>query len=148
MADIRHRVGINAPINQVFDRLGTTEGLATWWTSDVTGEATEGGELDFRFGRPDPWVIMKVTDHVAPTLVRWRCILGPDEWLDTTITFELRENGDETTLVFTHGEWREPVEFLHHCSTKWGYFLLGLKDGFEGGKSMPWPDDAPMSTWG
>jgi hypothetical protein len=35
-------------------------------------------------------------------------------------------------LLFTHAEWREPDEFIHHCSTKWAYFLLGLKAWLEG----------------
>ena len=38
-------------------------------------------------------------------------------------------------LLFTNADWREPVEFMHHCSTKWGYHLLGLK----GGKGHPIP---------
>ena len=37
---------------------------------------------------------------------------------------------------------------MGHCSTKWAYFLLGLKAGLEGGKATPWPDDMPISSWG
>ena len=79
---------------------------------------------------------------------RWRCVEGPDEWKGTTITFELKTSGDETTVLFTHAGWSEPVEFMQHCSTKWGYFLLGLKSGFEDGKATPWPNDLPVSSWG
>ena len=54
----------------------------------------------------------------------------------------------ETVLLFTHADWREPVEFMHHCSTKWAYFLLGLKAGFEGGSATPYPGDMAISRWG
>jgi hypothetical protein len=35
---------------------------------------------------------------------------------------------------------------MHHCSTKWGYHLLGLKAGLEGGKATPFPDDLHLSA--
>lgn len=83
-----------------------------------------------------------------PARVQWSCVDGPEEWKGTTLTFECKPSGDETALLFTQAGWAEPVEFMHHCSTKWGYFLLGLKEGFEGGKATPWPDDEPISSWG
>ena len=33
-------------------------------------------------------------------------------------------------------------------STKWAYFLLGLKAGLEGGSATPYPGDMAISTWG
>lgn len=148
MPDIRHHVGINAPLTEVYDALATREGLATWWTTTVDGESRPGEDLTFHFGRPEPAAVMRVVELVPDELVRWRCVVGPDEWLDTTLTFALKPNGAETFLVFTHGDWREPVDFMAHCSTKWAYFLLGLKAGLEGGKATPWPTDMPISSWG
>ena len=49
-------------------------------------------------------------------------------------------------LLFTNADWREPVEFMHHCSTKWGYLLVGLKAGLEGGEATPFPDDIALSA--
>jgi hypothetical protein len=37
--------------------------------------------------------------------------------------------------------WKEPVEFMHHCSTKWGVFLLSLKSLLETGKGAAWPHE-------
>lgn len=45
MPDIRHRVGIKAPINQVYDAVATREGVAGWWTRDVDGESRPGKTL-------------------------------------------------------------------------------------------------------
>ena len=146
MADIRHRVGMNAPIDHVYEAVATREGLTRWWTRDVEGESEVGGRLAFSFGGPGPAAVMEVTDLSPPSSVRWRCVEGPAEWLDTTVTFELKRHDDETVVLFTHGGWRDPVEFMHDCSTRWGYFLLGLRAGFQGGKSTPWPDDEPASN--
>ena len=42
---------------------------------------------------------MKVVELVPDKLVRWQCVVGPDEWIDTLLTFELKPNGAETFLV-------------------------------------------------
>jgi len=146
MADIRHRVGINAPQLRVGEMVGTRDGLRGWWTRDVEGEAKVGGRLSFYFGRPEPSAVMEVTE-LTPDRVAWRCVEGPSEWMDTTVTFDVRSAGDETVVLFTHAGWREPVDFMHHCSTKWGVLLVGLKHGLEGGKATPYPEDPVISSW-
>jgi uncharacterized protein YndB with AHSA1/START domain len=148
MADIRHRVGIAAPPERVYQALATREGLSGWWTRDVRGDAEPGGKLEFYFGRPEPSAVMEVTSLVPVRRVTWRCVGGPGEWVGTTVTFELKPSGGETAVLFTHGDWRDPVEFMHHCSTKWGYFMLELKAGLEGGTATPYPDDLKISSWG
>ena len=148
MADIRHRVGIAAPPEEVYDKLVTIEGLASWWTCDVSGDASVGGTLVFTFGSPDRMVAMEVVDMVPARRVVWRGVGGPDEWIDTLFTFDLDAGTDETVLLFTNAGWSEPVEFMHHCTTKWAYFILGLKASLEGGKATPAPDDMFISSWG
>ena len=59
---------------------------------------------------------------------------------ETTLSFELATSGDETEVLFTHAGWSEPAAFMHHCSTKWGYFLIGLKMWLEGGVSVGVPE--------
>ena len=148
MADIRHRVGITAPIAGVIEALTTTEGIAGWWTRTVDGDAAEGGRLRFFFGQPEPSAEMDVTIADPAGHVRWQVVAGPDEWVGTYVDFACQQSGDETVVLFTHGDWRDEAEFMHHCSTKWGQFLVGMKAGFEGGKSIAFPDDPPISSWG
>ena len=148
MQDIRHRVGIAAPQSRVYQALATTDGIASWWTTDVRGESSMGGKLEFWFGRPTPGAVMEVLELTPDDRVVWRCVEGPDEWVRTTLTFDVRTADDETVLVFTHADWREPVEFMHHCSTKWAYFMLGLKSLLEGGEAKPYPQDLKISSWG
>jgi len=146
MEKIRHRVGVRAERADVLAKLTTLDGLASWWTRDVTGDATAGGKLDFCFGRPDRCAVMEVAES-SDTEVVWNCIGGPEEWVGGVLTFELDEQGEETVLKFTQ-TWREPVDFMSHCSTKWAYFLLGLKSSLETGEATPFPGDLQVSSWG
>ena len=149
MVDILQRLGISAPARDVYEALTTLDGLSSWWTTSTTGDPTPGGRLVFNFGAPDRIVAVDVVSATPDSQVVWRFgVGGPDEWVDTTATFDLERSGDETVLRFAHAGWREPVEFMGHCTTKWAYFLLGLKAGFEGGKATPFPDDLHISSWG
>ena len=85
--------------------------------------------------------------HVMPDgRVVWRVIGGPDEWVGNLITYDLTEEAGETVVMFTHS-WREPVDFMFHCTTKWGYFLLSLKALLETGAGTPFPHDLHISSW-
>lgn len=145
--DIRHRVGIDAPQDQVHHALATIDGLSTWWTTDTRGDPHEGGKVAFSFGGPDAAMTADVVE-AGPSRVAWRVVEGPAEWLDTLISFDLAHADGETTLTFAHAGWREAVPFLAHCSTKWAYFLIGLKLLLEGGATSPYPDDLKISSWG
>ena len=90
---------------------------------------------------------MSVLEAVPDKLVRWEVVDGPEEWVGTRISWDLRTEGDFTIVVFAHQGWREPVEFMHHCSTKWAVFLLSLKSLVETGKGAPYPDDLKIDNW-
>ena len=147
MADIRHRVGIKAPQEDVYKAVATREGVATWWTRTVEGDSTPGGQLRFFFGYPQPAATMEIRELTPNERVVWRCVQGPDEWVNTDLTFEVKSADGETALVFTHASWREPVEFMNHCSTKWAIFLMSLKQLVETGAGAPAPHDVRISNW-
>jgi len=149
MADIGHRVEIAAPQEQVYRELTTKDGFARWWTRDVTGEEGAGGKLEFYFGASEPAATFEVTEQLPYRHVVLRCVQGPEEWVGTDLNFRLSPGVDGATVVlFSHEGWREPTEGMYHCSTKWGYYLLGLKGGLEGRQYTPYPDDMKISTWG
>ena len=60
------------------------------------------------------------------------------------ITFDLVYKQDQTFVLFKHAGWAEPVEFMHHCSTKWATFLLSLKQLLETGKGRPAPAEVQV----
>ncbi len=135
MADILHRVGVRRPPQDVYDALATVKGLRGWWVSDANGDAGAGGIVDFGFCR------MAVEEAVPGARIRWRCIDGPGEWVGTTVSFRLDWRDPQTFVLFSHAGWRDPGEFMHHCSTKWAVFLLSLRDLLEKGRGHPAPDD-------
>jgi uncharacterized protein YndB with AHSA1/START domain len=144
MVDILHRVGITATPRQVYQALTTVEGLAAWWTTDTSGDAD--GVLKFRFGNVGGFD-MKVLDLQPNAGVRWEVVEGPAEWVGTTVSFELAQDGEWTIVMFEHAGWREPVEFMSHCSTKWATFLMSLKSLIETGAGAPHPHDLQISNW-
>lgn len=147
MADILHRVGIQgAAPEAVYEALTTVDGLAGWWTTDTTGTGQAGGRLEFRFP-PAGGFDMEVLETRPAEQVTWRVAEGPEEWIGTTIDWQLRRDGDYTIVLFAHRGWKEPVEFMYHCSTKWATFLLSLKALVETGQGAPAPGDLQVSDW-
>ncbi|MFI7589085.1 SRPBCC domain-containing protein [Spongisporangium articulatum] len=147
MMDILHRIGIeNSSPTTVYDALTTVDGLAGWWTEDTSGQAGEGGTVAFRFP-PVGGFDMEVLAAKPGERVEWRLVDGPEEWVGTTIDWQLRQDGDWTIVLFGHRGWREPVEFMHHCSSKWGSFLMSLKSMVETGTGHPAPHDVQISDW-
>jgi uncharacterized protein YndB with AHSA1/START domain len=150
MVDILHRVGIKAPLAEVYRALATREGVAGWWTTDTQGDSRVGGVLKFRFsseGKEIGGFDMKVLALEAGKRVLWEVVEGPEEWIGTKIGFEIKQEGEYAVVLFRHEGWKEPVEFMSHCSTKWATFLLSLKSLVETGKGNPSPDDVKISNW-
>jgi uncharacterized protein YndB with AHSA1/START domain len=138
MPDILHRVGIDAKPERVFEALTTLDGLRGWWVAETSGDARQGGTIDFGFCK------MLVVEAVPSRRVHWRCVSGPPEWVGTEVTFDLAWKDDQTFVVFKHADWKEPVEFMHHCSTKWATFLLSLRDMLERSGGHPSPRDVKI----
>ncbi len=146
MVDILHKMGIKgSSLNDAYKALTTREGLSAWWTTDTQGESKVGGVLKFRFGNGG--FDMKVLELAPATHVLWQVVDGPEEWIGTKVSFDLKQQDDWTIILFKHQGWKEPVEFMHHCSTKWALFLLSLKSVLETGKGMPWPNDIKLNSW-
>ncbi|HEX5220070.1 MAG TPA: SRPBCC domain-containing protein [Verrucomicrobiae bacterium] len=147
MPDILHRVGIKAASPEdTYKALTTCEGLSAWWTDNTTGESKVGGVLKFRFGERGGFD-MKVLELKPNERVLWQVADGPEEWIGTKVSFDLKQDGDYTIVLFKHQGWKEPVEFMHHCSTKWAVFLMSLKALLETGKGAPYPNDVKLDNW-
>jgi uncharacterized protein YndB with AHSA1/START domain len=147
MSDILHRVGIKSSLNDTYTALSTQEGLARWWTSETRGDYQVGGVIQFRFGSRGGFD-MKVLGLEPARRVLWQVVSGPAEWIGTKVSFELRQEAGFTLVLFKHEGWKEPVEFMHHCSTKWALFLMSLKSLLETRKGAPFPDDVNISGIG
>jgi uncharacterized protein YndB with AHSA1/START domain len=158
--NIHHELLIEAPATKIFDALTTQEGLSGWWTPEATTKPERGAIARIPFG-PDYFKRMRVDELVPETLVRWTCIEGVGEWVDTKLSFEIEGGGavalarthDElddqvaqlkhpdaaTLLIFRQEGWRAQTPMFAECNYSWGRFLRSLKLYCETGKGRPWP---------
>jgi uncharacterized protein YndB with AHSA1/START domain len=140
MPNILHRVGIETPAEKVYESLTQQKGLAGWWSTNTEASPEVGAIDKFRFG--DRGLNdMKVMELVPAKRVKWLCVHGAKEWVGTELTFDLQEKDGVTVVLFAQRGWREEVEFMHYCSTKWAVYLLSLKSLCETGVGTPYPND-------
>ena len=146
MVDILHKVGIKSSPLGVYNALATREGLSGWWTKDTQWDGKVGSVISFRFGDRG-FIDVKVVELDPAKRVLWQVVDGPADWIGTKISFDLVQDDDFTLVLFKHQGWKEPNEFMHHCSTKWGVFLMSLKSLLETGKGAPEPNDIKIDNW-
>lgn len=150
MFEILHRVGIKASPEKVYQALATPEGIAGWWTTQTAGDRRVGGIVTTRFyadGKLLGGFDLKILDLQPDSRVTWQVVDGPAEWIGTMIRLELKKEDDYTVILFKHEGWKEPVEFMYHCSTKWATFLMSLKSLLETGTGQPSPNDVRIGNW-
>lgn len=151
MPNIVHRVGFQAKSHQVFQAISTIDGLAQWWTKNTKGDSKQDGEIVFTFKKDSGDILgemkMKVVRWSPNEKIEWVCLSGPEDWVGTSFTFDLKTEGDSTILVFGHRNWAQESESMAHCNMKWGTFLLSLKNYVETGKGRPSPDDIKIDNW-
>lgn len=136
---IHHRLLIEAPVETVYGALTTEEGLAGWWTPETTSKPEAGSISRFAFG-PDYFKEMKIEELKPYNKVKWLCLKAYEEWIGTTVTFELEPHLRGATLFFHHDKWKEYTPEFAGCSYDWALFLRSLKLLCETGKGLPYPD--------
>ena len=140
MAEIKHRIGINGTAEQIYTLLTTNDGLAKWWTRDTRGAGEAGSTIHFYFAQT--LVTFEINELVPDRFVRWHHVGNtPPDWMGSKVVFELEPQDHQTILLFKHYDWQKSSDFLAHCSTKWGVFMMSLKACVETGEGNPYPDD-------
>ena len=160
MPNIRHAIWINATIEVVYLAISTQTGLSSWWTPFTEAKAEIGTVARFTFGN-GYFKAMEIKTLEPFQSVKWYCIAGADEWIDTSISFDLVfgqqdallviypemrgqfEQGTSdsgTLLFFQHDDWKVQSSMFAECNYTWGAFLRSLKLLCETGKGKPWPN--------
>jgi uncharacterized protein YndB with AHSA1/START domain len=148
MANILHRLSIDAPPARVNELLATKKGIEQWWTArPLGGNHVRGGEFLVYFGDRDGAAAVLEVVKRTPDEIVWRCIDGPEQWRDTPIRFDVRSSQTGgTTLLFSHEGWQDESEFMHGCATNWAAYLMSLKAGAEDLDFRPYPA-GEISRW-
>jgi uncharacterized protein YndB with AHSA1/START domain len=160
MPNIYQQLLIAAPAGKVYTAITSQEGLSAWWTPHATAAAELNSIARFPFG-DGYFKEMKITKLEPSRKVEWACLKGDDQWVATTISFELiagdktaliesrselrgqieqLDNVPESTvLIFSHNDWSGYTPMFAECSYTWAQFLRSLKLLCETGKGRPWP---------
>lgn len=134
--DLRLVIPLDAPPARVVEALTTRAGIAGWWTPDCDAEPRLGGTIEVRFPTADFFARFRIT-ALTPGLVEWECTDGHHpaktgwkdlrDWVGTRARFELArratEEGEGTTLTFTHVGLRPGLECNTVCRNGWWQFL-------------------------
>lgn len=135
--DLIHHIYIAAPAERIYAAITTTDGIKSWWTTDVTMmDSHVGGKAVFGFENHSMLFQMRIEQLDRPSRVRWKCDGGSSpEWIGTTQDFKLEPQADgEVLLKFCHGGWKPGSDYCYLCNTTWGHLLVTLKNLVEKGE--------------
>jgi uncharacterized protein YndB with AHSA1/START domain len=144
MPDILHLIKVRAAVARVYEAITTAEGIRNWWTREADLDQSVGGTGEFRFsayGASQHVTRVSIEKLIPPTHVAWKTISSfRPEWSDTAISFNLRQEGSTTVLLFAHLDFAQADEIFALTTTGWAYYLVSLQQYLETGKGAPSPD--------
>ena len=140
MPEILHKLLIKKSPDEVYEAITTQEGLASWWTRDCVAVPEEGSVAEFYFDKRTDFGRMKITKLEMNSNVLWLCIDGVDEWIGTTIQFNISPHEKGSILSFSHNGWNSVNGIFPNCNFDWARFLLSLKKFCETGSGEPHTD--------
>src|SRR5579859_7630624 len=138
MAEMHHEITIEAPPEKIFEALTTEKGFKAWWTPDCQAKPTVGSVATFGFFKRAVVFKMKIAELTPGKTVRWRCDGDWEEWIGTTLRFDLEPGRKGGTLLrFNHAGWATTRGVYAECNTSWGALMVHIKNYAEGGKPDP-----------
>ena len=140
MPEIRIELRIASPPDKIYQALTRQEGLAGWWTRDVSAEPKVGSVAQFGFNKRQFLIKMRVDELNPPSEVKWHCVGDHPEWKDTHVVFELKPDTGGTLLRLVHSGWRSSDGILGACTYGWATHMTSLKSLAETGTGAPQTD--------
>ena len=138
MAEILHRLNINAPPETVFDTIATPQGIRLWWTDDSTSEPAVGSVSVFKFMNGEVVFRMRIDEYEPGRRLVWTCLGDYDEWNGTTLTWRFDPTDDgKTVLNLAHSGWASTEKEYPQCNESWGHLLHVVRDVAEGRETEP-----------
>lgn len=140
----RAEVRFTTPPDAVFDAFTTLDGIAGWWTDQVSGSGEHGGDLTLGFPNSDgPRVVLHVDVAERPRSIVWRVRAVPplpawEEWAGTRIVVRLLPDGDGgTRMEFEHEGLTPRLHCYDTCSLGWDHGLAFVRRYVETGTRRP-----------
>ena len=145
MANIKHRIGIVARLQDVWSALTEPEKLSGWWSSSTEGSSEQGGTLNLIFEGLTT-LSFKVIQRRENNLFHMKNTDGPGAWKKSDLEFILEESEGQIFLILKHYNDQASEEDFQFFMTKWPLFLVSLKSYVETGKGHPFPDDIKIQA--
>ncbi|GAC1374080.1 MAG: hypothetical protein NVS3B21_11330 [Acidimicrobiales bacterium] len=137
--DYAYEMWVHAPCTQVVDAVTDDAVICRWWTAATRSERHDN-EVRLFTGDNVPFVSFTVDHAPATSEVTWTvtdCAVMAD-WVGTTPSFSVRENGDGTCAVeFRHVGLRPALECFEQCRAGWNHFMPSLHQFLETGQGRP-----------
>jgi len=131
---------LRASPESIFEAFTTTDGVAGWWSSDVTGSFRAGEAFQVGFGDMDRWTL-RMGKTKMPSRVEWGVIdlqrKGDLVGSKIVVTIEPVAN-DHSRLTFRHEGLTPDLECYDECKSGWDYFMPSIRDLVEKGEGKPW----------
>jgi uncharacterized protein YndB with AHSA1/START domain len=139
--DIVLAAEIGADPKAVFDTVATREGVAAFWSPDVKGDASEGGELSIGFGAAPSRLPLMVSTAKAPAEIEWAAGGDWPFWNGSRISWSFEPSAGGTKVLLRHLDYGEgmPDHEFGSVAFTWAMVLEKLKVVSESGGT---PDPA------
>jgi uncharacterized protein YndB with AHSA1/START domain len=133
--DIIHYFQVSSPIESVYQAISTPSGISKWWSLDTKGHSELGGLLELDFGPGYQWQA-QVTQMVPPHEFELTLIKADDDWLDTTVSFQLSTTSNGTEVRFSHQGWKTASDHYYISNYCWAMYLRIMKRYVEHGETV------------
>lgn len=122
--DIKQTVILNAPIEKVWKKVSTSEGIEAWFMpNDFKAELGYEFHIQSPFG-PSP---CKVTELDQPNRLSFRW--DTDGWF---VSFILKDLGGKTEFTLIHGGWKQPDELVEKAGQESAVIRERMSQGWTG----------------
>lgn len=145
MATIKHRVGIVAPLQEVWAALTEPKRLSGWWSSSADGNSEPNGTFNLKFTGLTT-LSFRVIQRKENHLLHLKNMDGPGAWKDSDLEFHLERSEEQVFLVLKHYSEQASEDDFQFFMTKWPIFLVSLKSYVETGKGRPFPNDIKIQA--
>ncbi|MES9971353.1 MAG: hypothetical protein ABW092_15070 [Candidatus Thiodiazotropha sp.] len=131
MAD--YQSSIRCPVSADRAYQAITHEMSMWWTPMSHRFTNIGDRGKTDFGGPSYWVFEAVTLN-RPHLILLECcesnmvsdsLADPEEWLGTSLKFEISEGNDACTITLTHIGLNPEMACYEICKAGWDHYIAG-----------------------
>ncbi|WP_436372273.1 SRPBCC family protein [Cytobacillus sp. BC1816] len=124
LQDIKQTVILNAPIEKVWKKVSTAEGIEAWFMpNDFKAELGYEFHIQSPFG-PSP---CKVTELDEPNRLSFKW--DTDGWF---VSFLLKDLGGKTEFTLIHGGWKQSDELVEKAQAESAVIRERMSQGWTG----------------